>query len=254
IEAGVVALAVIHVHGLVDALFYNTRGLLLLFIPAGIVALSSRLEPWEAQPQRTPARGTVISAAVFASLALALTIIIWSKAASTLYANLGAVAQARVELASYDTDRFNERPMDTVRREENLDAAIHYFELARARDPENLTALQRLASIDLSRGDYDSALSHMTTAWDAGHRDSVTRLLYGDALVAAGCIEQAAGIIEGLAWANARMDGQAWSRYWVHEDWTRAAYAWRTLELLEPGNAGARDRAEAAEARASQEP
>ncbi len=254
IEAGLVALAVILIHGMVDDTLYGSRGLMLLFIPMSITILSSRSVPAEQKPLPVQTKHAILPAAITVGAVLIGAWIMRSSLIASFYANLGAVEQGRIELASYDPERFNERPMDTVRQEVNLDAAIFHFEHALRWNPENLTAHQRLASIDLSRGAYESALAHMTAAWEVGHRDSVTRLLYGDALVAMGQIEQAAAVIDGLTWAERRLDGQAWSRYWVHEDWVRAAYTWHALELLDPGNTTAQERARAAETRASQQP
>ena len=254
IEAGLVTLAVILIHGMVDDALYGSRGLLLLFIPMSITIVSSRSIPAELKPLPIQTKRAVLALAIAICAVLLGAWIMRSSLMASFYASRGAVAQAGIELASYDTERFGERPMDTVRREVNLDPAIAWFEQALQWDPANLTAHQRLASIDLSRGAYESALAHMAAAWDAGHRDSVTRLLYGDALLADGQIQPAVSVIEGLTWATARLDGQAWSRYWKHADWTRAAYAWRTLELLDPNYTNPKKYAESAESRAGQEP
>lgn len=83
---------------------------------------------------------------------------------------------------------------------------------------------------------------HMATAWQGGRRDSVTRLLLGDALVALGHVEEAAETVRGLKWAKSRLDGQAWSRYWVRGQREQAYFAWKTASLLDPEDAALRSR------------
>jgi hypothetical protein len=253
IEAGLISLMVILVHGLVEAPLYGHRGLLFLFVPMGFVSMGSKISGLNAKTAFvTPVSMVVVVIVSFITLAM----ISFTRPAfiSSLYASLGSVAQAKIELTSYDPGRFSERSMDLIRRDVNIDTAISSFEQSLKWDPKNVTSLQRLAAIDLSRGAYESALVYMTAAWNAGHRDSVTRLLFGDALVAAGRIEQAADIIKGLKWAESRLDGQAWGRYWTQEDWSRAAYTWRTLELLNPEDTTAPQYAKAAEIRINQQP
>jgi hypothetical protein len=76
----------------------------------------------------------------------------------------------------------------------------------------------------------------MQAAWDDGHRDEVTRLLLGDALLATGQVEDAVETVRGLTWAEMRIGGQAWYRYWVNGDYRRAADAWGAALLLDPEN------------------
>jgi hypothetical protein len=179
----------------------------------------------------------------------------WHPLLAQGYASLGAMRQARMELASYEFGITPGYIVDSVRQEEDLEAIIALFQRAIALDAGNVTAQQRLAGIYLSRSEYNTAFRHIDAIWAAGHRDSVTRLLRGDALVALGCVEEAAETITGLTWAQSRIEGQAWSRYWVNDDFTRAAYAWRTVALVQPECAEyALQRAQEAEKQAVQQP
>jgi hypothetical protein len=254
IEAGLVSLMVILIHGLVEDTLYGHRGLLFLFVPMGFVSMGSEFNGLGAKTAFVFPPVSMVG--IIFIFCITLSLISFARPAffSSLYASLGAATQAKIELASYNPDRYEEHPIDLVRRDVNLDAAIDRFEQSLKWNPQNLTSRQRLATIGLSRGAYDSASAHMTAAWNAGHRDSVTRLLYGDTLVAGGQIEQAAAVMDGLKWAELRLDEQAWSRYWAHEEWVRAAYAWRTLELLDLEDRTASKYAEDAEARISQQP
>ena len=69
-------------------------------------------------------------------------------------------------------------------------------------------------------------------------RDVVTRLVYSDALAANGRPEAAAKAVAGLTWAEPRLLGQAWFRYWLNQDYRRAADAWQAVLLLNPQVSG----------------
>jgi hypothetical protein len=78
----------------------------------------------------------------------------------------------------------------------------------------------------------------MQASWDQGNRDDGTRLLYGDALVANGEPVRAALVVQGVPFAAARLEGQAWSRYQARQEWEQLSYAYAALGRLE-GDAGA---------------
>jgi tetratricopeptide (TPR) repeat protein len=157
---------------------------------------------------------------------------------ATWYANLGAVEQTRLELSRYNPYQFDKYSLDQTRRDGwqdgSLAPALANFQRALAMDPQQPTALQRRAQIALSRGEYTAALEDTTRLWQAGNRDDVTRLLHGDALVANGRPEPAVDAVGGLTWAKPRLQFQAWYRYWIHQDYRRAADAWKAVLLLDP--------------------
>ena len=189
------------------------------------------------------------------SLLFVLGIAFWKPLLAQGYASLGAMQQARVELARYEFGKTPGFIVDSVRQEADLSSSITLFQRAIALDAGNATARQRLAGIDLSRGEYEAALEHIEAAWEAGHRDPATRMLRGDALVALGRVEEAAESIAGLTWAPVRLRGQAWDRYWISDDFMRAAYAWRTVAFVQPENAEyALLQAQEAEKRAVRQP
>ncbi|MBN1400112.1 MAG: tetratricopeptide repeat protein [Anaerolineae bacterium] len=242
IEAALASLAIALIHGLVDDALYSSRGMLLLFVPLGVIAAAAQLAP---QAQRRAASDTERDASrprarpwIWVSIAVLVIglplagVYRWPLLGSW-YANLGALAQARVELNVYDQAHFDDPDIDTVRRQESLDVAIAYLSRALVYDPDNVTAHRRLAEIALARRDYDQALAHMELAWEGGHRDAATRLVLGDALVAAGEVERAVAVLRDLHWAKSRLQGQAWSRYEVHGDRQRTYYAWKAASLLD---------------------
>ena len=252
VEAGLVSLATILIHGQVEDVLYGSQWLLLFFVPFALVQ-------WGAAAVRGPVHSAPrlprrLAGGVLGGLLL-LGAVFWRPLLAQGYASLGAMRQARIELARYEFGKTPGFIMDSIRQVENLEEAVTLFQRAIALDPGNITACRRLAGIHLSRGEYDTALRYSDAAWAAGHRDSVTRLLRGDALVAFGRIEEAAEVIGGLTWAQARLEGQAWDRYWANDDFVRSAYAWRTVALLQPAAAAyPLQRAQEAERRAAQQP
>lgn len=255
---GLLSLATLLIHGVVDDPLYSSRGVALLWVPAGIVVASTlateplqdRLKPETQNPafgiitkQTSLLKGTPKNAWRWVGTALVGLVLLLSFAfrgnpLARWHANLGAVAQTWAELQVYNIDSPGDPTLDQVRQRVDLSAAEARFQKAISLKPDQVTAHTRLAHIALARGAYERALAHARTAWDAGHRDRVTRLLLSDALVAAGQIEEAAELARGLDRAEDRLRGQAWYRYWVNEDYRRAAYAWRTVLALDPTDGG----------------
>jgi len=249
IETGLASLGVMVVNGLLSDAVYGSRGILLLFMPLGLVmaagngsqksdAQRTGSQRSEVSSRRWAVGATVVVAAGVALAALLFVGVTWQRQLTAAwYANLGALEQSRVELSAYDPNHFDNPTLDQVRQRANLDRATALFEQAAQIDPANPTARQRLATIKLSRGQYASALYEMQATWDAGHHDAVTRKLLGDAYVANGRVKEAAQLVQGLAWADGRLAGQAWYRYEQSHDYQRAADAWAAVVLLKPGDA-----------------
>ena len=232
--AALAALVAEILHGLVDYPLHGGRSLLFLWVPSAFLLASLHLlthlcrmslaasPPPPLSPSPSPPHPLVAGALV--SLALLAAVLLWRPAAAAWNANLGALAQTRAELQRYDYRHFGDPTLHQVRRAVNLSAADRYFRRALGYDPTNPTALTRLAAIALDRGDYAAASALVNTAWNAGYRDRVTRLLYGDALVAAGDVDAAVETVRGLSHAAERFWGQAWS-YDQDGDQQRAGYA-----------------------------
>lgn len=252
IEAGLVSLAAILIHGQVEDVLYGSQWLPLFFVPFALGEWGSRAAGAPQGARHRKVRWWALGAL---GMLLVVGVAFWRPLLAQGFASLGAMRQARVELARYEFGKTPGFIVDYVRQTEDLTDSMALFQRAIALDAGNATARQRLAGIHLSRGEYEAALEHVDAVWEAGHRDSVTRLLRGDALVALGHVEEAAEVIAGLAWARERLEGQAWDRYWINDDFVRAAYAWRTIALLHPESAEyALQRAQEAEQRAVQYP
>jgi len=264
--AGLAALTTVAVHNTVDVVFYVERTLPLLGLALGYSWLAVGPQPAAARRtangplnegdspfsrfgiaaefslqrgtvplfQRTAKTRTCVGLGVL--LFLAAGAFFHRPLLGAWHANLGAIEQTRQELGRYDPSAFNEVSLDQVRRSAPLGDAEASFHRALAWQPGNRTALQRLAEISLSRGDYSRALNLTQTAWDLGYRDDASRLLHGDALVADGQVDAAVETVRGLTWAVRRLAVQGWYRYWSAPDYRRAAYAWQAALLLDPAN------------------
>ncbi|NLD43555.1 MAG: hypothetical protein GX657_08680 [Chloroflexi bacterium] len=234
VEAAVASLLVGLAHGLVDDVLYESRAMLFLWVPFGLLLATSSWQRGEVdEKRRGPARWCVPAGLAAAAVTILLC---WPTARAAFYANLGAVAQARAELGVYDQEQFEEHTVDAVRQEVDLGPATALFERALAADPRQATARERLAAVALSRGAYGEALAHMEAAWAGGQRGSVTRLLLGDALVATGDPTRAAEVVRGEPWGVPRLLWQLWKRYYAYGDWQRALDAGTAVLLLDPGS------------------
>ena len=232
--AALAALAVEILHGLVDYPLHGNRSLLFLWVPAAFVLAACRapVDPAGAPSPRSeaawggrvPLRAPAFAAGGLLLVAVVAAVLFWRPIAAAWNANLGALTQTRAELQRYDYRHFGDPTLHQVRRAVDLSSAERYFRQALDLDPTNATALTRLAAIALDRSDYAGGSSLVQTAWDAGHRDRITRLLYGDALLAAGDVDAAVEVVRGLRYARDRFLGQVWN-YQQDGDQQRADYA-----------------------------
>lgn len=249
--AGLAALTITVLHGLVDVVFYVERTLPLLGLPLGYAYFLKQAgeDPAASQGIKPAARGRLALAGVCAAVLIAGAGLIHRQLISQWYSNYGAILQTRYELASFDPADPVEKGLDLVRRTDSLAAAEAAFQKALDWQSTNPTALQRLTHLYLSRGQYAEALATIRTAWESGRRDEITRFLLADALVAHGEVDEAASLLVGSDWAVYRLMNQAWYRYWLGRDFRRAADAWRTILILEPENEPARRSLEEAQER-----
>ncbi len=245
LAAGLASLAVMSLHGLVDDALYSSRGVFLLWAPVGLVVAASSGRGNAAAPKRQ-SRNVWYGVALIAAGLLILLARFGRPMLAAWNANMGAVTQSLIELPIYGR---HEGSLDQIRRQEDVTPAKAYYRRALGLNPDQATAHTRLAQLALARGAYDEALAHAEAAWEAGHRDRVTRMMLSDALIAQGRIYRAVALIQHLERAQMRLEGQAHARYWRNEDWQRALDAWRAVLLLDPQNERAQQRIEQAQAR-----
>jgi O-antigen ligase len=251
--AGLAALTIIGVHSLFDVVFYVERTLPVIGFVAGFAFLpANTLELDNSVAQTTNNGPQFIQRLLIGFLAIALLVLgaLFHRALlASWYANLGALGQTRLELGLFDPAHFETLTIDQIRRRSDMIGFEANFQKALAWNANNLTALQRTTEIAMSRGAYAGALASIQSAWLEGNQDEKTRLLLGDAWVAAGNPPEAAAHLHGLDWAVTRLFSQAYYRYWLDEDYARAALAYQTILLLDPANTEAAYWLEQAETR-----
>ncbi len=236
--AGLAAIGILTVHGIFDVVFYVTRPLPLVGLFLGMTwMLSETSSP--AKLARQPSCRRSLRRLTFATGLTCTALLLLAFLRPLLaawYANLGVIAQTRLELRTYDSTHFDNPTLDEVRQQLDLSQAVGYFNQSLYWQPANRTATQRLAQISLSVGEYSQALELVQTAWNAGHHDEITRLLLGDALVAQKDPLAAAEIVRGLPQATSRLNTQAWYRYYRQADYGRAVSAFQAVLALDPDN------------------
>jgi len=233
--AGVAALIGASIHGMVDVVFYIERTLPIIGMALGYASLIWSQSHPQVESVSIRRNKTVVTLVILAGLGIT-GIIFYRSIASYIYSNLGALSQTQIELSQYDPDNFGNLTMDQIRTMTDLSTTERYFEKSLFFQPNNLTALQRLTEIDMSRGETQKALGYMERAWEAGARDQVTRLLYGDTLIASGMTEEGARIIKGLTWAEERLIFQAWYRYWANQQVETTKFLWEAVLDINPDN------------------
>jgi O-antigen ligase len=241
-EASMASLVAMAIHGLVDNVLYGSRGALLFFVPVGILlSASARVRHEVRRADRevaadlapTPAASSLpLQGLAGLSVAISLLLLLTDAHPVTAwYANRGALAQTQVELQLYDPEHFSDLELDEVRQRADLSRAESLL-LKAAQAPAHPTAPRRLAAVYLARGKYAAALDVMQASWDQGNRDDGTRLVYGDALVANGEPLRAAMVVDGVPFAIARLEGQAWSRYLARQEWEQLSNTYWALGQL----------------------
>ena len=249
--AGLAAILAASIHGIFDVVFYVTRTLPLIGLVAGF---AFTVNPGIRERESKSLQSTRFVRVGLTIISLGLVLIFHRPLLSSIYANIGAIRQTKMELSTYDFRHFDDATLDNVRRGLDLSQVEADFKQALAWDNTAKTPLRRLAMIMASLGEYEESLDWAQRAWDAGYRDEITRLVYSDALTAAGQPEHAADVVRGLRWAEGRLAFQAWYRYWLgvppgNADYPRCAAAWRAVLALNPAYQGAEQALEAAEAK-----
>lgn len=125
-------------------------------------------------------------------------------------ANQGALAQTKAELSGF---RF---PLsliqDEIRRSPRtkLAPSIALYRTALAADPDNVTALRRLAQIELSRGEVAVALQNLERAYYGAPGDRATRQMLGEVYALKGRIDEAATLWRSIGVAKELLKNRLW--------------------------------------------
>jgi hypothetical protein len=214
--AGIIA---IFVHGLVDNIIYYQWGSLLVFIiPAFMLSITQVKANQNNNEGRLPEQRTSTQASRFgwrilgiagtASVVVMLAIFGFAyrqAIMSAWNANLGAVEMARVELAGFPSEQWEDGTKVV-----SLGTAEVYFRRALAQDAINRTANHRLGLIAMQRRDFSTAVSYLETAlWiDGDHRGIFKSLGYAYAW--SGDFDQATPLLAKIPEARQELNTYIW--------------------------------------------
>ena len=234
---GFAAVAVGVAHGLLDSELYASVWAPLFFLPLGY--------GWAAYAyaRQSALRFTALGSFHLRVLGIAaLTVVtglgLWTGLGgrAAWYANLGAVAQTRVELSVYHWPEWGWQ--DQVRRlpAGNLEPALGFLQAALAEDAENLTALRRLGQIALSRGEYSLAQRFLLAAYLAHPQDRMVRQLLGECYALDGALSDAAQMWQSIDVTHDQLGlRQAWYKALGNSRYQQRMQ--EAIELYERGHA-----------------
>lgn len=209
--AGLAAVTMMLVHGLVDVPLYFSRVIPLMFVPFGLTVYAlaplTPLEKRDALAARRMNLAALAIAAILAFAAFVFALVELPVARAGWEANRGALAQAQVELPPV---KFQNQAPARVRRTADLQRADEGYDSALAIDPHNREARARLGIIALDREDFETAVDQLELAFaaDPTHRATIKAL--GMAYVWTGQIEQAAPLLKQIPEAERELRLAQW--------------------------------------------
>jgi len=201
--AAFMSLIVLLVHGLVDDAIYNSRAVLIFFVPLAfaVPVLKRSTVPIN--------RSQWSFAAIALLLILLVSVIFWRPLVSRVQSNLAAVRQSKAELSHY---QWPDNPIqDAVRREVDMNSTIAGYEKALSLDPNNASANRRLGQLQLSLGKYEDALTYLLLAYQRAPWDNATRQLVGEALILNGRLDEG---VKLWSTVNVEQNQLNLRRYW----------------------------------------
>jgi tetratricopeptide (TPR) repeat protein len=140
--------------------------------------------------------------------ALAAAALVWfvPSLRASLYANLGAITQARTELPGYTYQTWGVQ--DNLRRSNTIDLqpAIGYYQAALRLDPANPTAHLRLGQIDLAYGRVEPACADFLAAFDANPNNRAARQYTGECAALAGETDKAIMLWRSIETGQGQLD------------------------------------------------
>lgn len=205
--AGVAAVSMMLLHGLVDVPLYFSRVIPLMFIPFGLTI--GALKPFKPQSQRenvSARRMNLVILGVVAVVGVCLLIIEFERPAAfraEIEANRGALAQAALELPSV---KFSDEPPAQVRRNTDLRTAEELYAAAIAIDPQNRAARARLGIIALDRYEFDNAVAELEWAYEADPHHRATIKALGYAYVWTGQLDKAEPLLKQIPEARIELN------------------------------------------------
>jgi len=178
------SLIVMAVHGFFDDPLYGGRGTPLLFVIPGLVMATT--QPYQDEYRdhalvkgdnkiKRPYHIKWLPIAIAVITIIVAFFIFRNTLLSAWYANLGAVAMARVELVGWPTGQWEDET-----NVPKLATAERLFNQSMTYEADNRTAQNRLGLIALLNRDFTTAISHLESAYqvDNNHRGVIKNLGY----------------------------------------------------------------------------
>jgi hypothetical protein len=206
-----VSLVVMMVHGLVDDAVYGSPAVLFLFSLPGLT-MAVVLPERELRSGSSRIIGQAQTAILTVILAtIVLLALVGKQLTSAWYANLGAVAMARNELAAWPTNQWDDGS--------NVDAlgpAEELFRKSLESYPNNRTAHHRLGLASMLKRDFGSAVAHLeAAARTTPHHEGIRKAL-AYSYVWSGQFDQAQSLMVEIPEAGQEMQVYSW--WWTTQD------------------------------------
>jgi tetratricopeptide (TPR) repeat protein len=194
-----------------------------LFVLPGLVVLSRPREMAEGSPRTRRPIGWRKLAFGLVPLLVVAGLVLWRPVVAVAYANVGAVQQAKADLANLSAEAG----------ETSLALARHNYERVLELDPHNRTANLRLGNLAVDGYHYEEGLTYLETVWQASPRDPTARKALGLACVWVGQTQRAAELLNETPNIVAELNTWGW---WHQEQGHHlsAMRAYQTSLLLYP--------------------
>ena len=217
------------VHGLFDARQYvDLWTMWPLFFLLGLTISTSTVETTKKLPKMALSRRWEW---VVLGLLAAGCVVLWQPLMATIYANTGAVRQAKAELTASLTQ--DAKIADTR-------AAMASYERALGFDPSNRTAHLRLGNLAVAAGRYEEGVTHLEAGWQVAKKDPTIRKSLGLAYAWVGEIDKAAELLRDSRDIVAELN--IWARWHAQQERQQVATnAYRTSLALKPDQPQVRD-------------
>lgn len=185
-QAAWTGVVVILVHGLFDARQYvDLWAMWPLFVLLGLVVSTSTVMVRESSMKTQRARSRLWEWAALGFLVVGCAVV-WRPLLAVTCANLGAVKQAKAELANLPGDVKDAR----------LRAAMANYECALQLVPNNRTANLRLGNLVVADGQYEEGITHLEIVWQAAPEDRTACKALGLAYAWVGEIDRAVELLK----------------------------------------------------------
>jgi hypothetical protein len=206
------SLVSLFVSGLLESDVYAGPWVLIMFLPFGFAWVVAQYDVSRAaSPRGMPNRAQPIDIAIgLIPVVLVAVLVVWPDSQTQWLANQAALAQNRSELTGYIAGQSPNQ--DDLRRDSrvNLDSSISLYRDALARDPNNVTALRRLAQIEIARGDYALALRNLERAYRIAPGERATRQMLGEMYAVEGRLDEATALWKTIAVAQQLLRNRHW--------------------------------------------